>query len=132
MKHELKSMRLSEPAGVFSQAIEVPMEGSLLFLSGVTSRNRDGSVFGAGDITAQTERCLDNLIALLEEADASLDNVVAVTLYVRDMGHFDAIHEVRRRYFRPPFPTSTMVEVSRLAMPEMLIEITAIAVCPIG
>lgn len=128
MKRELRSDRLSEPAGVFSQAIEVPMAGSLLFLSGLTSRNKDGSVFGGGDITAQTERCLDNLIALLEEAEAGLDDVVAVTLYVRDMSHFDAVHEVRRRYFRVPFPSSTMIEVSALALPEMLIEITAIAV----
>ena len=129
-KRELRSERLSEPAGVFSQAIEVPMVGSLLFLSGLTSRNKDGSVFGAGDITAQTERCLDNLIVLLAEADAGMDDVVAVTVYVRDMGHFDAIHEVRRRYFRPPFPSSTMVEVSGLALREMLVEITAIAVRP--
>lgn len=129
-KRELKSDRLSEPAGVFSQGIEVPLEGSLLFLSGLTSRNRDGSVVGAGDITAQTERCLDNLTTLLEEAGAGLDDVVAVTIYVRDMGHFDAIHEVRRRYFNPPFPSSTMVEVSALALPEMLIEITAIAMRP--
>lgn len=130
MKRELKSDRLSEPAGVFSQAVEVPMEGALLFLSGMTSRNKDGSVFGAGDITAQTERCLDNLVALLAEAGATLDDVAAVTLYVRDMGQFDAVHEVRRRYFRAPYPSSTMVEVSGLALPEMLVEITAIAVKP--
>jgi len=130
MKRELKSDRLSEPAGVFSQAVEVPMEGALLFLSGLTSRNKDGSVFGAGDITAQTERCLDNLVALLAEAGVTLDDVAAVTLYVRDMGQFDAVHEVRRRYFRTPYPSSTMVEVSGLALPEMLVEITAIAVKP--
>lgn len=106
------------------------MQGSMLFLSGVTSRNPDGSVFGTGDITAQTERCLDNLSTLLRDAGATLDDVVAVTVYVRDMSHFEAIHEVRRRYFDPPLPSSTMVEVSALALPEMLIEITAIAVRP--
>jgi enamine deaminase RidA (YjgF/YER057c/UK114 family) len=128
MKREIKSERLSEPAGVFSQATEVSMEGSLLFLSGLTSRNRDGSVYGIGDIKAQTERCLDSLTTLLEEAGAGIDDVTAVTVYVLDMGHFEQIHEVRSRYFRPPYPSSTMVQVSQLALPEMLIEITAIAV----
>ena len=104
------------------------MQGKMLFLSGITSRNPDGSVFGAGDITAQTERCLDNISALLQEAGATLDDVVSVTVYVRDMGHFEMIHGVRRRYFTRPLPSSTMVEVSALALPEMLIEITAIAV----
>jgi enamine deaminase RidA (YjgF/YER057c/UK114 family) len=127
-KIEIHSDLLSTPAGVFSQGIEVPMSGRMLFLSGMTSRNQDGSVFGAGDIVAQTERCLDNIVALLQQAGASMDDVVSVTVYVRDMGHFEAIHEVRRRYFSPPLPSSTMVEVSGLALPEMLIEITATAV----
>lgn len=128
MKRELRSTRLSEPAGVFSHGIETPLQGSMLFLSGLTARDMDGSVVGVGDVTAQTERCLDNLVILLEEGGASLDDVVAVTVYLRDMGDFDAVHEARRRYFRAPFPSSTMVEVSALALPEMLIEITAIAV----
>jgi reactive intermediate/imine deaminase len=127
-KVEIRSDLLSTPAGAFSQGIEVPMGGRMLFLSGMTSRNPDGSVFGAGDITAQTERCLDNISALLQEAGASMDDVVSVTVYVRDIGQFEAIHEVRRRYFSPPLPSSTMVEVSALALPEMLIEITATAV----
>jgi len=131
MKRELKSDRLSEPAGAFSHGIEVRMDGSsLLFFSGLTSRNRDGSVFGVGDIRAQTERCLENLSNLLEDSGAGFDDVVAVTLYVLNMSQFDAVHDVRRRYFREPFPSSTMVEVSRLAAPDMLIEITAIAARP--
>jgi 2-iminobutanoate/2-iminopropanoate deaminase len=127
-KREMRSERLSAPSGVFSQGIEVPMQGRMLFLSGMTSRNLDGSVFGVGDVAAQTERCLDNIGVLLEEAGATMDDVVSITVYVRDMGDFEVIHEVRRRYFAPPLPSSTMVEVSALALPEMLIEITAIAV----
>jgi len=55
-----------------------------------------------------------------------------VDVYVRNMEHFDAIHAVRREYFRPPLPASTMVEVSKMTSPEYLIELSAIAVLPEG
>jgi 2-iminobutanoate/2-iminopropanoate deaminase len=99
----------------------------LLFLSGLTARDVNGDVVGLGSITKQTETILDNMRTLLAAADATFDDVVKVTVFITDMGLFDQIHEVRARYFTPPYPASSMVEVSRLALPGQLIEIEAIA-----
>lgn len=127
-KEELVSKQLNHPLGVFSQATKVPATGTLVFVSGLTSRAPDGSVVGEGDIRVQTETILNNMQAVLAEAGGTLDDIVKVTVYIRDMKDFDAIHEVRRRYFKPPLPASTMVEVSMLVDPRLLIEIEAVAV----
>jgi 2-iminobutanoate/2-iminopropanoate deaminase len=127
---EIKTSKLSRPLGVFSQALKVSGPGGFVFVSGLTSRAPDGSVIGVGDVALQTETILQNLRAVLEEAGGGLDNVVKVTVFIRDMHHFKEIHEVRRRYFREPYPASTMVEVSRMVSPEHLIEIEATAFIP--
>lgn len=57
-----------------------------------------------------------------------MDDIVKLTVFIRDMGLFDRIHDVRRSFFNEPYPASTMVEVSMLADPDLLIEIEAIAV----
>jgi reactive intermediate/imine deaminase len=129
-KTEIRSAKLSQPLGVFSQAIKVAGPGSFVFVSGLTSRAPDGSVIGVGDITLQTETILKNMQTILQEAGGSLDDVVKVGVFIRDMNHFKEIHEVRRRYFKEPYPASTMVEVSRMVSPEHLIEIEATAVIP--
>ncbi len=129
-KAEVRSAKLSQPLGVFSQAMKVWGPGTFAFVSGLTSRAPDGSVIGPGDITLQTETILKNLQTLLAEAGGSLDDVVKVGVFIRDMNHFKEIHEVRRRYFKPPYPASTMVEVSRMVSPEHLIEIEATAFIP--
>ncbi len=126
-KAEIRSAKLNQPLGVFSQAMKVWGQGTLVFVSGLTSRAPDGAVIGAGDITLQTETILKNLSAILEEAGGSLGDVVKVGVFIRDMNQFKEIHEVRRRYFKAPYPASTMVEVSRLVSPEHLIEIEATA-----
>lgn len=126
-KTEIRSAKVCQPLGVFSQAMKVQGPGAFVFSSGMTSRALDGSVIGAGDITLQTETILKNLRMLLAEAGGTLDDVVKMTVFIRDMQHFKAIHEVRRRFFKAPFPASTMVEVSRMVSPEHLIEIEATA-----
>jgi 2-iminobutanoate/2-iminopropanoate deaminase len=124
---EVRSPDLNKPLGRFSQAIKVNCEGSLLFISGLTSRAPDGSVIGEGDIKLQTETILENMQRLLTEAGGTMRDIVKVTVFIRDMEQFDEIHEVRARYFEEPYPASSMVEVSRLVSPEHLIEIEAIA-----
>ena len=129
-KQELRNKSLNAPLGVFSQATRVEASGAMVFVSGLTSRDPEGNVIGVGDITKQTETILDHMQVVLQDAGGSLDDVCKVTVYIRDMNDFKAIHEVRRRYFKPPLPASTMVEISRLVSPELLIEIEAIAVIP--
>jgi 2-iminobutanoate/2-iminopropanoate deaminase len=128
MKQQITSSKLRQPSGHFSQAIVTEARGRLVFLSGMTSRRPDGSIAGIGDIEAQTRQVCENLKAAVEEAGGTLDDIVRVDVYVRNMEHFDAIHKVRREYFKAPAPASTMVEICKMTSPEYLIEINAIAV----
>ena len=100
----------------------------MIFVSGLTAREADGSVYGKGDVRAQTARVLDSLAAILGEAGGSLNDVVRVVVYVRDISQWPAVHEVRSRYFATDPPASSMVEVSRLVHEDLLIEIEATAV----
>lgn len=128
-KRELKSDKLYAPprGGVFSTAIEAPV-GRTIYLSGLTARNKEGAVVGKGDIELQTDTVLKNMQIVLGEAGGTMDDIVKLTVYIRDMKLFDRIHDVRRPYFKEPYPASAMVEVSMLADPDLLIEIEAIAV----
>jgi len=127
-KQQIVSKKLRQPSGHFSHATAVAADGKLVFISGMTSRRADGSIAGIGDIEAQTRQVCENLKAAVEEAGGTLDDICRVDVYVRNMEHFEAIHKVRREYFKAPAPASTMVEVTKMTSPEYLIEINAIAV----
>jgi len=127
-KEQIRTDKLREPSGHFSQAIATDAKGRLVFISGMTARRADGSIAGIGDIEAQTRQVCENIKSAVEAAGGTLDDVVRVDVYVRNMEHFDKIHKVRREYFKPPAPASTMVEVTKMVSPEYLIEINAIAV----
>ena len=72
----------------------------------------------------------ENLKAAVEAAGGTMDDICRVDVYVRNMEHFEKIHQVRREYFKNPPPASTMVEVTKMTSPDYLIEINAIAVIP--
>ena len=131
-KREISSDAIRKPSGVFSQATAVEAKGRLVFISGMTARRPDGSIAGVGDIAAQTRQVCENIKAAVEAAGGTLDDVCRVDVYVRNMEHFEAIHKVRREYFKPPLPASTMVEVTKMTSPDYLIEINAIAVVAEG
>ncbi len=107
-----------------SQGIRV---GNLLFVSGQAAIAEDGSIVGAGDFDAQAEQTFRNLRRVLEAGSSSLDRVVKVTIYLTDMSNFPKIVELRGRWFTSPWPADTIVEVSALALPELEIEIEAVA-----
>jgi 2-iminobutanoate/2-iminopropanoate deaminase len=129
-KREVTTSEIRKPGGVFSQATVVESEGRLVFISGMTARRPDGTIAGIGDITAQTKQVCENIKSAVEAAGGTLDDVCRVDVYVRNMEHFDKIHEVRGQYFKPPLPASTMVEITKMTSPDYLIEINAIAVIP--
>ncbi len=129
-KHEVTSDAIRKPVGHFSQATVVEAKGRLVFISGMTARRPDGTIAGIGDVRAQTKQVCENIKSAVEAAGGTLDHVCRVDVYVRNMEHFEAIHEVRREYFKPPLPASTMVEVTKMVSAEYLIEINAIAVIP--
>ena len=132
MKQQITTDKLAVPNGHFSQATTIEAKGKLVFISGMTARTRDGTVAGIGDVEVQTRQVCDNVKAAVEAAGGSLDDVVRVDVYVRNIEHFAIIHKVRREYFKEPVPASTMVEVSKMVSPDYLIEISAIAVLPNG
>jgi len=101
--------------------------GDLLFLSGQASIGADGSIVGAGDFDAQLARTFANIETVLAAAGSDLSKVVKVTIYLTDMANFPRIVEARRRWFTPPYPADTTLEVRSLALPELMVEIDVIA-----
>jgi 2-iminobutanoate/2-iminopropanoate deaminase len=102
--------------------------GDLLVLSGQAAIDRSGQIVGEGDFDAQAKQVFENLAFVLEAGGSSLAKVVKVTIYLTDMANFPKIVELRERWFTPPYPADTIVEVNALALPELMIEIEAIAV----
>jgi 2-iminobutanoate/2-iminopropanoate deaminase len=99
----------------------------LIFVSGQLARNKDGHIVGAGDMRAQLRQALENIKAALEAAGASLNDLVRTNTYVTDINEYFKHVDVRMEYFCHAMPTSTTVEVRRLAQPELMVEIDAIA-----
>ncbi|NKB70062.1 MAG: RidA family protein [Candidatus Latescibacteria bacterium] len=118
-----------QPFGIFSSAAWQG-EGRILHLSGQVAQAADGSTVGIGDIEAQTRQVLDNLQQVLASVGGHMDDIVKVTVFVADMAHLEKVHQVRAEYFTPPYPASTLVEISRLVKTEYLIEIDAVASIP--
>jgi enamine deaminase RidA (YjgF/YER057c/UK114 family) len=127
-KTQIVSPKIRQPSGHFSQATMAQARGRLVFISGMTARRADGSIAGIGDIEAQARQVCENVKSAVEQVGGTMDDICRVDVYVRNMEHFDQIHKVRREYFKPPAPASTMVEVCKMTSPEYLIEMSAIAV----
>lgn len=100
--------------------------GDLLFVSGQAGSGDDGRIV-AGGFRAQGEQAFANLRRVLEAGGSSLGDVVKVTIFVTDMGHFQDVVELRRRFFRAPYPADTIAEIRALYDPAAMIEIEAIA-----
>ena len=110
-------------AFLLSQGIRV---ANLLFISGQAGYDDDGRIVGGG-FRAQGERAFANLDRALVAGGSSLNDVVKVTIFLTDMSNFGEVVELRRKYFRAPYPADSIVEVSRLYTPDAMIEIEAIA-----
>jgi len=119
---------LCKPVALYSHAIKVKSAGHLLFIKGSTARDKDFNLVGKGDVVAQSRQIFDNMKIILDEAGGTFDNIVKIVTYVRDISKFPEIQAVRGEYFKSGYPVTTMVEVSRLAAEDLLVEIEAIAV----
>ena len=102
--------------------------GDLVLVSGQAAIDEHGALVGVGDFDAQADQVFRNLQRVLEAGGSSLDRVVKVTIFLTDMANFPKIVDLRGRWFTEPYPADTIVEVSSLALPELEIEIEAIAV----
>lgn len=118
---------VAQPTGPF---VNVVRAGTLVFVSGHVAVGSDGQVVGVDDPEAQAVQVLESLGASLRATGAGFADVAKVTVYLTDMAHREAVARVRERYFGDAKPASTLVEVSALVHPDLLLEIEAIAVLP--
>lgn len=102
--------------------------GTLVFVSGLLARDKQGNIVRKGDMGAQIAQVGENLRLALESAGARLEDLVRTTTYVTDIEEFFKHVEVRQKYLGPALPTSTTVEVKRLSHPDFMVEIEAFAV----
>jgi enamine deaminase RidA (YjgF/YER057c/UK114 family) len=114
-----------EPIFGYSRAVKV---GNMVFVSGSTAIQPDGSVTGVGDAYAQTIAALRTIEKALQQAGASLKHVVRTRMFATNLDHTEAIGKAHAEFFRDIRPAATLVEISRLVHPDMLIEIEADAV----
>jgi 2-iminobutanoate/2-iminopropanoate deaminase len=101
--------------------------GGLLFVSGIVAVDAGGSLVGRDDVVAQTRRIFEIMGVVLADAGCSFTDVVRVTVYLTDIDDRTRINPVRQEVFGETLPASTLVEVSRLAVPGARVEIECIA-----
>ena len=126
-REEVRLPDLCEPISHYTDAVRF---GNLLFISGMVGVDAQGRVIGRGDVVAQARATFANMQRILEAEGASFADVLKVTVYLRNVEDRARINPVRAEFFGDARPASTLVEVSKLVAPELLIEVEAVAGLP--
>jgi enamine deaminase RidA (YjgF/YER057c/UK114 family) len=111
-----------EPIVGYSRAVRV---GTRIYITGTTATGENGEIVGPGDAYAQTVQVIRNIEKALKALDAGLENIVRTRMFVTDISRWEEYGRAHGEFFREIMPATTMVEVSKLIDPDMLIEIEA-------
>lgn len=122
-KQEIKTNNAPAAIGPYSQGIQA---GNLVFVSGQMPVDPATGEIVSGGIAEQARQAIENMKAVMQAANASLDDVIKTTVFIKNMADFGVINDIYASYFKAPFPARSCVEVARLPK-DVLIEIEAIA-----
>ena len=117
---------LSTPTG-YTHLVEVS-GGRTIYISGQVALDGEGRLVGEGDVAAQSRQVFENLKTALAAADATLDDVVKITVFMKDVSQLKTFREIRNSYFTRQVPASSLVQITQLVSPDFLVEVEAIAV----
>ena len=135
-KVRVRSPKVKEaPPKTYSQALKA---GNLLFIAGQTAgqsglgKKGEVKVKHKGDAYGQAVQAFRDIQALVEAGGGKMDDIMQLTIYLTDIRYADAVREARKGFFSGDYPTSTLLVVAGLALPDYLVEVEAIAVLPDG
>jgi 2-iminobutanoate/2-iminopropanoate deaminase len=123
-REEIRVERLAEPISHYTDAVRA---GDLLFVSGILPVDGDGRLVGGEDVVAQTRQVFENMRVVLEAGGCGFADVVKVTIFLTDVDDRPLINPLRQEIFGAARPASTLIEVTRLAVPGARIEIECVA-----
>jgi 2-iminobutanoate/2-iminopropanoate deaminase len=126
-REEIRVSGQAEPISHYTDAVRA---GGLLFVSGVVPVDGDGRLVGGDDVVEQARQVFRNMGEVLSAGGASFADVVKVTIFLTDVDDRPLINPVRQEVFGETRPASTLVEISRLAIPGARIEVEAVALVP--
>jgi reactive intermediate/imine deaminase len=126
-REEFRVEGLAEPISHFTDAVRA---GDLLFVSGIGAVDAEGNLVGGDDVVAQARQVFENMRAVLAAAGCGFEDVVKVTIFLTDVDDRARINPLRQEAFGSARPASTLVEVSRLAVPGAKVEVEAVALIP--
>jgi 2-iminobutanoate/2-iminopropanoate deaminase len=124
VRKEIRVAGQPEPISHYTDAV---LAGDLLFVSGCVPVDAHGRLVGGDDVVAQARQTFSNVGAVLAAGGSSFANVVKVTIFLTDVDDRPEINPIRQEFFGETRPASTLVEVSRLAIPGAKIEVEAVA-----